>query len=97
MADDQTQPNIIDHSRTPSPQKTPIVQTSSLPTPKLNPMPSPVSSSSTTPTQQVPTSSLNIFAPKPFRSTTQDTKSNNDSVRNVQSFVLFYIYYSIRV
>ncbi|CAF3462205.1 unnamed protein product [Rotaria socialis] len=84
-----------DHSRTPSPQKitSPLTLPSySVATPKIKssiPSPvssyiqfNPISSSDTTkvsPLQQIPTSSLNIFTPKPFRST-NSTNTNESSI-----------------
>ncbi|CAM4810609.1 unnamed protein product [Rotaria magnacalcarata] len=84
-----------DHSRTPSPQKitSPLTLPSySVATPKTNssissPVSSyvqfnPISSSDTTkmsPLQQIPASSLNIFTPKPFRST-NSTNTNGSSI-----------------
>jgi len=88
-----------DHSRTPSPQKsisTTIVPSISITPPKTNtnaqsPVysflsnnPPPSDTIKPLPIQQIPSSSLNMFAPKPFRSTTSiniDTQNNHESVR----------------
>ena len=58
--------------------------------PSLASTPSPSDMAKNIPLHQIPTSSLNIFSPKPFRLTTSinsNTKDNHESVRNLLSFL----------